>query len=89
VAGADEAVTRAVLTYRWAPVVDNVPHLEYGLWKHKVRAVRAAQEIVSIRTGGTHASAVRVYYRIDPLWQKKMPAKGAGETSKAGVRTIP
>ena len=74
-AGADEAVTRSVLTYRWAPVVDNVAHLEYGLWKHKLHAVRAAQEIVSIRTGGTHASAVKIYYRIDPLWQKKCPPR--------------
>lgn len=53
----------ANITFRWAPLVDNVPYLEYGLYKHKRDAVKTARDIADIR-GLTHASACKVYYRV-------------------------
>jgi hypothetical protein len=54
----------AVVTFRWAPMVDNTPYLEYGLYARKRDAVKAARSIAEIR-GATHADACKVYYRIE------------------------
>lgn len=55
---------RPIVQPRWVPTVDGTPHLEYGLWTTKTEAVKAAQEIILIRAHGTHAGAVKVYYKI-------------------------
>lgn len=55
---------RPILQPRWVPTVDGTPHLEYGLWKTKTQAVKAAQEIITLRAQGTHPGAAKVYYKI-------------------------
>lgn len=61
---------RPVFKPRWVPTVDGSPHLEYGLWKTRIEAVKAAQEIVTMRLHGTHASARKVYYKVEPCKTK-------------------
>lgn len=56
---------KANIGYRWVPAVNNLPHLEYGLYERKSDAVKAARDIAAIRyQANVPATALKVHYKV-------------------------